>query len=96
MKIINKITNNIDDIIKYVGVFGIYFSVFLVAVGIAGLVGDYHYDGCGFFVICLLYAIITFFSSLPVIGFAYIVKSAMFYLRQNGRLLASTDENEEE
>lgn len=96
MKLVSKIVTNIDNIIKYVGVFGIYFSVFLVAVGLAGWIGDYHYDGWGFFVVCFLYAIATFFSSLPVIGFAFIVKAAMFYLKQNGQLPSLGDESEEE
>lgn len=93
-KIVSKIVTNIDNIIRYVGIFGIYFSVFLIAIGIAGWILDYRYDGWGFFIGCLLYAVATFISSLPIIGFAYIVKSAMFYLNQNGQL--PLEENEEE
>jgi len=95
MKIVSKIVANIDNIIKYLGVFGIYFSVFIVAVGIAGWIGDYHYAGWEVFVACLLYAIAIFFSSLPVIGLAHIVKAAMFYLKQNGQLPSSDNEGED-
>lgn len=93
MKAINKITDNIDSIIKYVGVFEIYFSVFLAAVGVAGWIVDYNYNGWGFFIGCFIYALVTFFSSLPIIGFSYIIKAAIFYLRSNNQIEdADTDE----
>ena len=93
MKAINKITDNIDSIIKYVGVFEIYFSVFLAAVGVAGWIGDYNYDGWRFVIGCFIYALVTFFSSLPIIGFSYIIKAAIFYLRSNNQIEdADTDE----
>ncbi len=97
MKAINKITDNIDSIIKYIGIFEIYFSVFLaavgVAVGVAGWIGDYNYDGWGFVIGCFIYALVIFFSSLPIIGFSYIIKAAIFYLRSNNQIEdADTDE----
>ena len=54
--------------------------------GFIGWVADVHYNGGAFFLSLFIYAIATFISSVPILGFYYIVKAAKFYLRQNGQL----------
>ena len=82
----NKILINIDKIIKLLGFIGLVFSVLFLAVGFIGWVADVHYNGGAFFLSLFIYAIATFISSVPILGFYYIVKAAKFYLLQNGQL----------
>ena len=82
----NKILINIDKIIKLLGFIGLVFSVLFLAVAFMGWVADVHYNGGAFFLSLFIYAIATFISSVPILGFYYIVKAAKFYLRQNGQL----------
>ena len=82
----NKILINIDKIIKLLGFIGLVFSVLFLAVGFICWVADVHYNGGAFFLSLFIYAIATFISSVPILGFYYIVKAAKFYLRQNGQL----------
>lgn len=91
----NKILNNIDNIIKILGFVGLGFSALFLAIGLIGWITDVHYDGWGFFLIMLAYAVATFLSSIPVLGFYFIVKAAMFYLRQNGQIEIEEEETEE-
>lgn len=82
----NKILINIDNIIKILGFVGVGFSALFLVVGFIGWIADVHYNGWAFFLTMFAYAIATFLSSIPVLGFYYIVKAAMFYLRQNGQI----------
>lgn len=95
-KKMNKILNNIDKIIKGLGFVGLGFSVLFLVVGLIGWIADVHYDGWAFFLMMLVYAVATFFSSIPVLGFYFIVKAAMFYLRQNGQIEEEETEEIEE
>lgn len=84
--LVAKLLGNIDRIIKFFGLIGIAFSVILLVIGIVGLIIDIYYNGQAFFLGMLIYSITLFASSIPVLGFYFIVKAAMFYLQKNGQL----------
>lgn len=95
-KLVARLLGNIDNIIKAFGLIGIGFSVILVVIGIIGWIADVNYDGWAFFLSMLMYAIASFVSSIPVLGFYFVVKAAMFYLRTNEQLEENEIEDAEE